>query len=123
VQSAANQQQILGVVVADHPQLLPAPFAVALKTSRAGVCKAKKLATRGHWLLTQHRAARSLSLFSLFFPEITASEASSPAEILGCGRFGARKTAKPPLFFAVFRMKERRQSWKSRYCNDQVPNL
>jgi hypothetical protein len=51
-------------------------------------------------------AARPASrCFSLFFHELSASEVSSSAEILGCDssrkRNNSKTPAAPPLFFAV----------------------
>jgi hypothetical protein len=47
----------------------------------------------------------SFAVFAVLSSELSASEASTSAEILGCGRSGAKKNSKPPavppLFFAV----------------------
>jgi len=51
-------------------------------------------------------AVRSLSLFSLFFPEIYSERGIVARRILGRGRFARAKNSKtaavPPLFFAAF---------------------
>src|SRR5215471_1994700 len=57
---------------------------------------------------------RGARCFRFFSTKLSASEVSSSAEILGRGRSGDRENSKtsaiPPLFFAVFRRKEQRQS-------------
>jgi hypothetical protein len=53
------------------------------------------------------------SLFSLFFPEFTASVIASAAEILGRGRSGKGKNSERLAVFRCSQPKEQRQSWKN----------